>query len=57
MDIVNGNGKNKQLDPEQIERLIRALEQFSERFDEFAGSFLNARFPFGKPTDRWRRGA
>jgi hypothetical protein len=24
-------------------------------FDEFAGAYLNARFPFGKPTDKWAR--
>ena len=23
--------------------------------DEFFGSFLNAKFPYGKPTDRWPR--
>jgi hypothetical protein len=45
------------LDPEQIERLIRAIERFEKRFDEFAAAFLNARFPYGKPVDRWRRGA
>jgi hypothetical protein len=47
----------RQLDPEQIERLIRAIERFEKRFDEFADAFLNARFPFGKATDRWRRSA
>ena len=24
--------------------------------DEFAAVYLKARFPFGKPVDRWRRG-
>ena len=24
-------------------------------FDEFAEVFLNAKFPYGKPTDRWAR--
>jgi hypothetical protein len=24
-------------------------------FDHFAGTFLNAKFPFGRPTDRWAR--
>jgi hypothetical protein len=23
--------------------------------DAFAGAFLNAKFQYGKPTDRWRR--
>jgi hypothetical protein len=41
MHSINANHKDKQLDPEQIERLIRAVEQFTERFDEFAGSFLD----------------
>ena len=44
-------------DPEQLERLITAVEQLVQRFDEFARAYLNARFPYGKPTDRWRRRA
>jgi hypothetical protein len=24
-------------------------------FDHFAGTFLNAKFPYGKPEDRWSR--
>jgi len=57
MSSINGNGNDKQLDPEQIERLIRAIEKFTDRFDEFASVYLRARFPYGKPIDRWRRGA
>jgi hypothetical protein len=51
------NAAPKQLDPEQVERLITALEQLSKRFDEFCGIYLNAKFPYGKPIDRWRRSA
>jgi hypothetical protein len=40
---------------ERLERIIRALERLERRFDEFAGTYLNARFPFGKATDRWAR--
>ena len=47
----------RQLDPEQIERLILAIERFEKCFDQFADAFLNARFPYGKPVDRWRRSA
>jgi hypothetical protein len=57
MDSINGNRERKQLDSEQIERLIQTLERFDKRFDEFAAAFLNARFPYGKPVDRWRRSA
>ena len=31
----------------------RELAILRRLFDEFAGAFLNARFPFGKPADRW----
>ena len=41
--------------PAQIERLVTAIERLERRFDEFAGAFLNAKFPYGKPTDRWPR--
>ena len=37
-------------------RAIRREQTTLRRlFDEFAGTFLNARFQFGKPTDRWAR--
>jgi hypothetical protein len=42
---------------DQLERLITAVERLERKLDEFCGAFLNARFPFGRPTDRWRRGA
>jgi hypothetical protein len=59
MHSIQGNTKDKQLEQqlEQIERLIRVIERLEERFDQFAGAFLNARFPYGKPVDRWRRRA
>ena len=31
---------------------LRALRRL---FDQFAGVFFNAKFPFGKPMDRWGR--
>ena len=37
-------------------RAIRAeLAALRRLFDAFAGAFLNAKFRFGKPTDRWTR--
>lgn len=42
---------------ERLDRILRALERLERRFDEFAGVYLRAKFPFGKPTDRWRRSA
>jgi hypothetical protein len=40
-------------------RELRALRQeqaaLRRLFDEFAGAFLNARFPYGRPVDRWAR--
>jgi hypothetical protein len=31
------------------------LESQTRRFDEFARTLLNAKFPYGMPTDRWPR--
>ena len=37
-------------------QLIRIeLTQIRKLLDEFCGTFLNAKFPYGKPTDRWAR--
>jgi len=37
-------------------RAMRAeLGALRRLFDQFAGAFLNAKFPYGKPTDRWAR--
>jgi hypothetical protein len=47
----------RQLDSEQIERLIRVLERIARTVDEYCGADLNARYPHGKPTDRWGRSA
>ena len=57
MHRIDGNHERKQLDPEQIERLIQAIERFEKRFDEFAAAYLNAKFPHGRATDRWGRSA
>ncbi len=46
----NGND-----DAQQLARIAAALERLERRFDEFARVFLEARFPFGQPTDRWAR--
>jgi len=31
------------------------VESLRQLFDQFAGVFLNAKFPYGKATDRWGR--
>ena len=38
----------------ELQAIRREQALFRRLFDEFAGAFLNARFPFGKPVDRWR---
>ena len=43
---------NKTVD--EIRALRRELSALRRLFDEFAGSYLNAKFPFGRPHDRWR---
>jgi hypothetical protein len=55
MDRVTQNAAPALPDAERLERLIRAIERLDRRLDQFFGVFLNARFPCGKPTDRWAR--
>ena len=35
--------------------VLRELRALREMFNEFASALLNAKFPYGKPTDRWRK--
>lgn len=37
-----------------LARLERRLARLERLVDEGIGAFLNAKFPYGKPTDRWR---
>ena len=36
-------------------RLERRLERLERLIDHGIGAFLNARFPYGRGTDRWAR--
>jgi hypothetical protein len=40
---------------EVLRAIHRELVALRTRGDEFARSYLNARFPHGKPDDRWPR--
>ena len=39
----------------EVRALRREQAEFRRIFDHFADVFLDAKFPFGKPTDRWAR--
>lgn len=39
----------------ELRAIRRNQDTFLRLFDDFVGTFLNARFPYGKPTDRWPR--
>jgi hypothetical protein len=39
----------------QLMRIADALERLIDLYDERTGVELNARYQFGKPSDRWRR--
>jgi hypothetical protein len=41
----------------ELRRIADALGQLVRLYDERTAAELNARYPFGKPADRWRRGA
>ena len=38
-----------------LQKISAELHALGRMLDDFAGAYLNARFPFGKPTDRWGR--
>ncbi len=42
---------------EQLQQILQALQRLERRFDDFAKVYLAGKFPYGKPTDRWSRGA
>jgi hypothetical protein len=39
----------------ELHALRRDVAGLTQRLDEFARVYLEARFPYGKPVDRWRR--
>jgi hypothetical protein len=62
MNTIPGNPNERQRSAAVADEILRELqalrrEQSALRrlFDEFAGAFLNAKFPFGQSIDRWRR--
>lgn len=57
MTSIHGTGAPEKDDKTTAElRLIRIeLMALRKLFDAFAGAFLNTRFPYGQPTDRWGR--
>ena len=40
-----------------LERIAATLERLEKQQDEYFAVDLTARYPFGKPMDRWRRRA
>jgi hypothetical protein len=40
---------------ELLARILERLERLDDRLEDFARVHLNARFPYGRPTDRWAR--
>jgi len=40
---------------EELRAIRRELIALRKLFDAAIGAFINAKFPHGKPIDRWRR--
>ena len=40
---------------EELRRIGDEQRRLRRMFDEAIGAYLRAKFPFGKPTDRWAR--
>jgi hypothetical protein len=57
-EVDNRRNRPPDADAQLLEELRATRAEISalrKLFDHFAGTFLNAKFPFGKPTDRWAR--
>jgi hypothetical protein len=52
---LSENNGTKQVENEQIERLILEIQQLRRIVESFAGVFLNSKFRYGKASDRWAR--
>jgi hypothetical protein len=39
---------------EELRAVRRELAAQRRLWDEFMGTFLNSKFPYGRPVDRWR---
>lgn len=39
---------------EELRAIRLELNALRRLFDRFAGVYLNAKFPHGRPTDKWR---
>ena len=39
----------------ELKAIRREQSAIRRLLDEFCGAYLNAKFPFGVPVDRWRR--
>jgi hypothetical protein len=46
---------DRTIDAERLERVAAAVERLEAAFEEFARTYLNSRFPYGKASDRWAR--
>ena len=58
-DTIQGN-RNCAQPPNVVDvvaRLERRLARLERLLDEGIGAYLNAKFPYGKPVDRWSRRA
>lgn len=54
--VPRGTTRRAPDEPDPFQRAVLAeLRTISRRLDEFAGAYLNARFPYGKGNDRWSR--
>lgn len=49
------NGQRAEIAEVDARAILAELRALRRMFDEFAGTFLNARFPYGKGIDRWAR--
>jgi hypothetical protein len=54
MNRITQNPTDTRRDDE-LARIAAALERLERRLDDFFGAYLDAKFPFGRPVDRWRR--
>ena len=55
--IARKPDNNKSMAIALLERIADTLERLEKQQDDYFAVDLRARYPFGKPMDRWRRRA
>jgi len=55
-NVLRPDDDDKSSSRDELHAIRVELTKLRKTIDAFAGVFLNANYPHGRPTDRWPRG-